>query len=77
MPRLAEEIWQSVREWYKERGQNVPIDEAKICLKWIAEEKMDLYVPSSSAPSKRYISGVDWKAYWAKKKAKGWVPKKK
>jgi len=84
VPTFAEEIWISVREWYAEKGVGVPINEANECLRDIAKEKADLVTywesikeaqKAQQVPPKR-ISGVDWKAYWDKKKAKGWVPKK-
>jgi hypothetical protein len=84
VPTVAEEIWISVREWYRERGENVPLDEATACLRDIANEKKELiafwasitaYRASGSSQSPKRLTGVDWKAYWDKKKAKGWVKK--
>lgn len=73
-PTFAEEIWISVKQYYRERGEPVPIADANACLRAIAEEKKPKPEPiTDSKPS--YSSGTFWKKYWAKKRASGWIPK--
>jgi hypothetical protein len=76
----AQEVWLLVKDWYKEKGLPVPLEEANACLRGIAQEKKEFAAFQASLkepPPKKYYNGIDWKAYWDKKKAKGWVPKKK
>ena len=39
VPTPAEEIFEEVKEWYRARGQPVPISDAKMCLDMIKAEK--------------------------------------
>lgn len=86
---LAEEVWELVQEAYKLQGKGVPASEAKICLAEIAKEKKEkkelaekLQKEAMEAPlnapvgKPEYGSPEFWKAYWEKKRAAGWVPKK-
>jgi len=75
-PTLAEEVWAAVKLWYKERGLPVPVNDASVCLKAIADEKKPAPPPVETPSKPSYGSGSFWKAYWDKKKAAGWVPKK-
>jgi hypothetical protein len=71
----AEEIFESVKEFYRLKGQPVPPSDIEDCLYFIKEEA-NPKPPETFAPSKpTYGSPEFWKAHWEKKKAAGWVPK--
>jgi hypothetical protein len=86
---LAEEVWELVQEAYRLQGKGVPPAEAKILLAEIKKEKQEqketaerLVKEAANAPlnapvgKPEYGSPEFWKAYWEKKRAAGWVPKK-
>ena len=86
---LAEEVWELVQEAYKLQGKGVPPAEAKVLLAEIKKEKdkqkeeaNKLVEEAANAPMNapvgkpEYGSPEFWKAYWEKKRAAGWVPKK-
>jgi len=86
-PTPAEDVWKQVQQWYRDRGQAVPSEEAIACRKEIVNEKAAMKaaveelevakVEAAAAPTKPLFgSGEYWKDYWAKKRAAGWVPKK-
>ena len=75
-PTFAEEVWISVKQYYREKGEPIPIADANICLRAIMEEKKPKPEPEPQHISKpTYSSGTYWKKYWDKKRANGWVPK--
>jgi hypothetical protein len=86
---LAEEVWELVQEAYRLQGKGVPPAEAKVLLAEIKKEKErlkeeanKLVEEAANAPlnapvgKPEYGSPEFWKAYWEKKRAAGWVPKK-
>jgi hypothetical protein len=83
-PTLAEDVWKQVQQWYRTAGKPIPKEEAAACLQDIAAEKAAIAaIPASlaaAAATTTYApahgSPEFWKAYWAKKRAAGWVPKK-
>jgi len=86
-PTPAEDVWKQVQQWYHDRGQPIPAEEAIACRKEIVAEKAAMKasaealevakVEAAAAPTKPLFgSGEYWKDYWAKKRAAGWVPKK-
>lgn len=52
----AEEVWQLVQDYYKENGMRVPLNEAKLCLAAITEEKEEWTRPPP--PPQLHISGL-------------------
>ena len=89
LPTPAKQVWKDVKDWYSERGEGVPIDEANACLKAIKDEKAQLEadattlaaaqaeaVKNPTKPKAEYGTPEFWKDYWAKKKAAGFVSKK-
>ena len=81
----SEDIWTEVQLWCASRGIPVPPEDEEACMKMIAEEKATIQAipemlekaraePSTEKPS--FGSPEYWKAYWAKKRESGWVPKK-
>jgi len=82
----ARSVWKEVQEWYKARGQGVPADESRECMRAITAEKaaaaawaieLEKMASLPPAPQKAaYGTPEFWKDYWAKKKAAGYVSKK-
>lgn len=59
----AEEIWEAVQVYCKEQGIRVPVEDAKICLAMIAEEKKEMGRPPTPPPEepvgpRKHISGM-------------------
>ena len=83
-PTPAEDVWKQVQQWYRTLDKPIPKEEAEACLKEIAKEKTaiaaipsDIAAAAATATYKpAHGSPEHWKAYWAKKRAEGWVPKK-
>lgn len=81
---LAEEVLDSVIEWYESRGQAVPKEDMEACEAMLKEEKEEKkqfqemlegpHEPVKEKPS--FGSPEYWKDYWEKKKASGYVTKK-
>jgi hypothetical protein len=60
---LSEEIWESVQEYYRERGERVPPEEAKYCVMAVAEERRLCARPPTPPPAepagpRKHISGM-------------------
>lgn len=78
-PTPAEEVMALVQEYYRAQGKGVPAADMMACLENIKQEKKDVAAEESRpfvAPKAEFGSPEYWKDYWAKKRAKGWVPKK-
>lgn len=76
---VSEEVWELVKEWYKNKKSVIPIAEVKACKEAIEAEKEEKCKPIEQVdpgPMKpEYGSPSFWADYWAKKKASGWVSK--
>jgi hypothetical protein len=78
-PTPAEEVMALVQEYYKAQGKSVPSADMRACLDMILGEKKEWAEEAARpdvAPKAEFGSPEYWKDYWAKKRAKGWVPKK-
>ena len=81
---LAEEVMDSVIEWYESNGQAVPKEDMEACEAMLKEEQEEKkrfqemlegpHEPVKEKPS--FGSPEYWKDYWEKKKASGYVTKK-
>ena len=78
-PTPAEEVMALVQEYYKALGKGVPTVDMMACLEMIKQEKKDVAAEEARpfVAKPEFGSAEFWKNYWAKKRAKGWVPKSK
>ena len=73
----AEEIFESVKLFYKLKQKPITQSDFNGCMQLIKEEKIPKPEPVYQPPKPAYGSPEFWKAHWIKKKANGYVPKTK